>query len=57
VPIVCACHSRDDIQHYFNAGCKAVMALDGWAVERDAVQGSLWAHRDSGEYFLNPYKL
>jgi hypothetical protein len=33
------------------------MSLDGWAVEMEVVQGSVWVHGDFGEYFLNLYKL
>jgi hypothetical protein len=46
-----------NVQHHCNTGCKAVMSLDGWAVEKEAVQGSVWVHGDFGEHFLNPYKL
>jgi hypothetical protein len=41
-------------RHHPNAGCKAAMSLDRWAVEMEAVYGSGWAPGDSGEYFLNP---
>jgi hypothetical protein len=46
-----------NFQHHWNTGCKAVMSLDGWAVERGAVQDNVLVHGDFEEYFLNPYKL
>jgi hypothetical protein len=41
-----------NVQHHCNTGCKAAMSLDRWAVEMEAVHGSVWAQGDSGEYFF-----
>jgi hypothetical protein len=46
-----------NVRHHCNVGYKAVILLACRAVERKAVKGIVWAHTDSGEYFLNPYKL